>query len=106
MAIGYLTNRSLDDVVATSFRCLDLNGDGFVSKGGILLFFPPCNFHLCDFSAAEMRAVCLTNFKMKKWIDVHKKAVGWDKIQITPAETAAVNREADEIFVRLDINKV
>jgi hypothetical protein len=35
LAMGYLTNRSLEDVLATSFRCLDLNGDGFVSKGGM-----------------------------------------------------------------------
>lgn len=32
-------NRSLEDVVQTSFRCIDLNGDGFVSKGGMFPFF-------------------------------------------------------------------
>jgi EF hand len=36
LAVGYLSNRSLEDVVETSFRCIDLNGDGFISKGGKL----------------------------------------------------------------------
>lgn len=39
LAVGYLTNKSLEDVVATSFRCIDLNGDGFVSKGGKIFSF-------------------------------------------------------------------
>jgi hypothetical protein len=54
----------------------------------------------------EMRAVCLTNFKMKKWINVYKKSVGWDKVQITPAEMSGINNDADEIFGALDLNKV
>jgi hypothetical protein len=53
-----------------------------------------------------MRSVCLTNFKMKKWINIHKKSVGWDKVVVSPAEMGEINKGADEIFARLDVNKV
>ena len=48
----------------------------------------------------------MTNFKIKKWVNVHKKAIGWDKVQVTPAEMSEINREADELFAALDVDKV
>eukprot|EP00026_Physarum_polycephalum_P017096 Phypoly_transcript_18193.p1 GENE.Phypoly_transcript_18193~~Phypoly_transcript_18193.p1 ORF type:complete len:220 (+),score=37.72 Phypoly_transcript_18193:115-774(+) len=86
LAVGYLMNRSLEDVVTTSFRCIDLNGDGFISKG-------------------ELKSVVMTNFKIRKWVNVHKKAIGWDKVQVTPAEMGEISRDTDELFAALDLNK-
>lgn len=53
-----------------------------------------------------MRSVCMSSFKMKKWINIHKKAVSWDKIQLSPADIGQINKEADDTFARLDVNKV
>lgn len=48
----------------------------------------------------------MTNFKMKKWVNVHKKSISYDKVNITPSEMSEINRDADEIFAALDVNKV
>jgi len=85
LAFAYLSNKSLDDVVETSFRMLDLNGDGHVSKG-------------------EMRSVCQINARMNKYINVHKRGVALDKIVLTPLEMSEVNAKADATFAKLDVN--
>eukprot|EP01111_Echinosteliopsis_oligospora_P009449 TRINITY_DN2771_c0_g1_i1.p1 TRINITY_DN2771_c0_g1~~TRINITY_DN2771_c0_g1_i1.p1 ORF type:complete len:222 (+),score=58.24 TRINITY_DN2771_c0_g1_i1:73-738(+) len=86
LAFGYLTNKSLEDVVETSFRILDLNGDGHISPG-------------------EMRAVVLMNAKMKKYVNVHKRSIPLDKVVFTAKENGEINTEADKIFAMIDVNK-
>src|ERR1700744_5253140 len=53
-----------------------------------------------------MRAVILMNFKMTKWANVHKKSIPITKVQVGPAEMVQINKDADDIFAKLDINKV
>ncbi|KYQ89023.1 recoverin family protein [Tieghemostelium lacteum] len=85
LAYGYLVNRTLDDIVETSFKCLDLNGDGFISK-------------------SELRAVVLMNKKMEKYFKVYNKEKPLDQINLLPLEVSNVNKEADELFDQMDVN--
>ncbi|EFA76846.1 recoverin family protein [Heterostelium album PN500] len=85
LAYGYLVNRSLDDVIDVSFRCLDLNNDGFISR-------------------SEMRAVVMMNKKMEKYVKVYNRETPIDKIQLLPIEVSKINQEADELFDLLDKN--
>eukprot|EP01133_Synstelium_polycarpum_P001430 gene1430-1659_t len=86
LAYGYLVNRSLDDVVEVSFKCLDLNSDGAISR-------------------SEMRAVVLMNKKMERYVKVYNKATPLDKIVISPSDMTKINQEADSLFDMLDVNK-
>eukprot|EP01132_Coremiostelium_polycephalum_P002784 gene2784-3459_t len=86
LAYGYIVNKTLEDVVAVSFRCLDLNGDGFISKN-------------------ELRSVVMMNKKMEKFSKVHKKSVPLDKINLQPIEISKINEEADGLFDLLDTNR-
>jgi len=86
IAYGFMTNKSLEDVVETSFRAYDLNGDGFISPG-------------------EMRAIVLMNAKLKKYIHVHKRAISIEKITFSPVELSNINQDADSMYAILDINK-
>ncbi|KAN0018652.1 hypothetical protein ACTFIV_007496 [Dictyostelium citrinum] len=85
LAYGFLVNKTLDDVVDTSFHCMDLNGDGNISKG-------------------ELRAVVMMNKKMEKYIQNDKK-VPLDKLTLLPIEVSKINQEADDLFLQLDVNK-
>ncbi|KAF2072168.1 hypothetical protein CYY_006511 [Polysphondylium violaceum] len=84
LAYGYLVNRSHDDVVNVSFKCLDLNGDGMVSKG-------------------ELRSVVMMNKRMEKYMR-HDKKIPLDKIQLDPKETSEIYAKADQLFNMLDQN--
>eukprot|EP01113_Clastostelium_recurvatum_P044084 TRINITY_DN73_c0_g1_i3.p1 TRINITY_DN73_c0_g1~~TRINITY_DN73_c0_g1_i3.p1 ORF type:complete len:233 (-),score=77.70 TRINITY_DN73_c0_g1_i3:104-745(-) len=86
LAFAYLSNKSLDDVVETSFRVFDLNNDGHLSK-------------------SELRAVSIMNARMKKYITVHQRAIPLDKILLLPIEVAQVHEQSDKLFARLDVNK-
>ncbi|EGG21152.1 recoverin family protein [Cavenderia fasciculata] len=85
LAYGYLVNRSLDDVSTVSFKCLDLNGDGEVSKN-------------------ELRSVVMMNKKMEKYVKIHNKQVPLDKITLDPRETSDIYDKADKLFAMLDKN--
>jgi len=86
IAYGFMTNKSLEDVIETSFRAYDLNGDGFISPG-------------------EMRAIVLMNAKLKKYIHVHKRAISIEKITFSPIELSNINQDADSMYAMLDVNK-
>eukprot|EP01112_Ceratiomyxa_fruticulosa_P014425 TRINITY_DN4129_c0_g1_i2.p2 TRINITY_DN4129_c0_g1~~TRINITY_DN4129_c0_g1_i2.p2 ORF type:complete len:210 (-),score=49.87 TRINITY_DN4129_c0_g1_i2:703-1332(-) len=83
LAIAYISNKSVEDVVEVSFRAADLNSDGFISKG-------------------ELRSVSAMNERMRKYINVYNRSVPLDKVQLTPLETTQVHEKADKLFKKLD----
>ncbi|EGC34947.1 hypothetical protein DICPUDRAFT_152762 [Dictyostelium purpureum] len=106
LAYGFLVNKSLDDVIEVSFKCLDLNGV-FLNCINIIFYL---NFiYIGDsdghISRNELRAVVMMNKKMEKYLRVHKKQLPLDKITFQPIEVSKINEEADTLFQRLDINK-
>lgn len=70
MALQFLSNPSLDDVIDISFRCIDLNNDGTITKGFIRVTAKIRSNNILF--SGEMREVMLTNAKLRKYIDVFR----------------------------------
>ncbi|GAM27362.1 hypothetical protein SAMD00019534_105370 [Acytostelium subglobosum LB1] len=86
LAYGYLVNRSLDDVVDISFKCIDLNGDGHISRD-------------------ELRSVIMMNRKMERYVKVYNRSTALDKIVLTPRDMMEISQETDDLFKLLDEDK-
>jgi len=86
LALSHLSNPSLDDVIDITFRCIDLNGDGSITKG-------------------ELREVMLMNSKLKKYVEVFRRNGSLDQITLSPTEISNSNYEADLIFEEIDMDK-
>eukprot|EP01092_Planopodium_desertum_P014276 TRINITY_DN71412_c0_g2_i1.p1 TRINITY_DN71412_c0_g2~~TRINITY_DN71412_c0_g2_i1.p1 ORF type:complete len:219 (-),score=60.16 TRINITY_DN71412_c0_g2_i1:61-717(-) len=87
LALNLMTkgNKSEEETLDIVFRCLDLNGDGEISRG-------------------ELKDVMIMNSRMQKFIDVHKKEVPLDKVTLTTDQRMAVTSEANKIFDALDVD--
>jgi len=86
LALQYLSNPNLNDAIDISFRCIDLNGDGTITKG-------------------EMREVMLMNAKLQKYIQVYRRNGSLDQVILSPTDIANSNYEADLIFEQMDVDK-
>jgi len=89
MALSFMHSDRVEDVVELCFRCLDLNGDGEISKG-------------------EMRAVFELQRKFQKYTNLSRsdssQALSLDKVSLVYSDVGKLNNESDAIFARIDVN--
>ncbi|KAL6074250.1 EF hand domain containing protein, variant 2 [Balamuthia mandrillaris] len=86
LAIGFLNNTQLEDAVDLSFRCLDLNRDGTISK-------------------QEMRECIRLQWQIRKHLNLlssSSQPVALGQVSLVWSDTPRINAEADELFAKLD----
>ncbi|PRP83918.1 recoverin family protein [Planoprotostelium fungivorum] len=86
MAINLLSNPTPEEAIDICFRSLDLNGDGYISKG-------------------ELKEMALLGARMKRHVQIFNAQGSLDNVDLPISEVSRATAEAEQIFNLMDMDK-
>lgn len=103
LTMSAIGNSTLEDTIEVAFRSFDLNNDGTISRGK----FKSGSTFLTHNNTCleELRAVAVTQTKLRKYVGVYKRAKPITQIMLDPKDTTDCYHKADTVFDALDVNK-